>query len=116
MAGKSGGYVRVSTAGQNVDRQLDGMELHKVFEDRCSGADVDRPALKELLEWVREEDVVTCTRWTGWRATCRTCASWWTLSTARAPRFGFTKKGLICRRGLAYVGTAAETAGRGGPV
>ena len=58
MSGKDVGYVRVSTAGQNVDRQLDGVELHKVFEDRCSGADADRPALKELLEWVREEDVV----------------------------------------------------------
>mgnify|MGYP001236811585 FL=1 len=56
--GKNVGYVRVSTAGQNVERQLDGVELDKVFTDRCSGGSVERPALQEMLEWVREDDLV----------------------------------------------------------
>ena len=58
MAGKNVGCIRVSTADQNTDRQLEGLELDKVFTDRCSGGSIDRPALTEMLEWVREEDVV----------------------------------------------------------
>lgn len=52
------GYVRVSTVEQNTDRQLDGVKLDKLFEDRCSGKDTKRPALKALLEYVREGDEV----------------------------------------------------------
>ena len=56
--GKNVGYVRVSSAGQKTARQLDGVELAKVFTDRCSGGQAERPALAELLDWVREDDVV----------------------------------------------------------
>lgn len=56
--GKNVGYVRVSTMGQNLDRQLDGVEMDKVFSDKCSGGSAKRPALDELLGWIREEDVV----------------------------------------------------------
>lgn len=56
--GKNVGYVRVSTGGQNVGRQLAGVELDKVFTDRCSGGSAERPALVELLDWIREDDVV----------------------------------------------------------
>ena len=56
--GKNVGYVRVSTEGQNPDRQLAGVDLDKVFTDRCSGGSAKRPALKELLDWIRENDVV----------------------------------------------------------
>ena len=52
------GYVRVSTGGQNVGRQLAGVELDKVFTDRCSGGSAERPALVEMLDWIREDDVV----------------------------------------------------------
>lgn len=52
------GYVRVSTIDQNTDRQLSGISLGKVFTDKCSGKDVNRPRLNELLEWVREGDTV----------------------------------------------------------
>ena len=37
------GYIRVSTVDQNTDRQLDGISLDKVFEDKCSGKDVSAP-------------------------------------------------------------------------
>ena len=52
------GYVRVSSVDQNTDRQLDGVELDRVFTDKASGRDTKRPALDELLRFVREGDVV----------------------------------------------------------
>ncbi len=52
------GYIRVSTVDQNTDRQLDGFTLDKVFEDKCSGKDTKRPALQQLIEYVREGDTV----------------------------------------------------------
>ena len=51
-------YVRVSSVDQNPGRQLDGIEVDKVFEDKCSGGDTQRPALAALLEYVREGDSV----------------------------------------------------------
>ncbi len=58
MAGQQIGYVRVSTVEQNTARQLDGVELDKIFEDKCSGKNTDRPALKACLEYVREGDTL----------------------------------------------------------
>jgi len=52
------GYVRVSTVDQNTERQLDGTTLDKVFTDKCSGKDTNRPQLNALLEYVREGDEV----------------------------------------------------------
>lgn len=52
------GYVRVSTVDQNTERQLDGVALDKMFEDKCSGKDVNRPALQALIEYVRDGDTV----------------------------------------------------------
>lgn len=52
------GYVRVSTVDQNTERQLDGITLDKVFTDKCSGKDTNRPQLNSLLEYVREGDEV----------------------------------------------------------
>lgn len=51
-------YIRVSTVEQNTERQLDGIEFDKVFTDKCSGKDTNRPDLKALLEYVREGDEV----------------------------------------------------------
>lgn len=39
-------------------RQLDGIPLDRVFEDKASGKDMDRPQLEELLKFVREGDTV----------------------------------------------------------
>lgn len=52
------GYIRVSSVDQNTDRQLTGIDLKKVFTDKCSGKNVDRPRLRELLEWVRDGDTI----------------------------------------------------------
>lgn len=58
MKGHTIGYIRVSTFEQNTDRQLEGMELDKVFTDKASGKDIKRPALDDLMEFVREGDTV----------------------------------------------------------
>ena len=52
------GYRRVSTIDQSLDRQDLG-EVEKVFEEKQSGASAsDRPALQDLIGWVREGDLV----------------------------------------------------------
>ena len=56
--GQTVGYVRVSSAGQNDARQLDGITLDKTFTDKASGKDTQRPQLQALLEFVREGDTV----------------------------------------------------------
>lgn len=50
------GYTRVSTTDQNTDRQELG-DI-RVFEDKASGKNADRPALKEMLAYIREGDEV----------------------------------------------------------
>jgi len=52
------GYIRVSTIEQNTVRQLDGIELDKRFEDKCTGSNSDRPALNQLKDYAREGDIV----------------------------------------------------------
>lgn len=57
------GYVRVSTAEQNTDRQFGefekaGIKLKKVFEEKISGKDRERPKLQAMMDYVREGDKV----------------------------------------------------------
>jgi DNA invertase Pin-like site-specific DNA recombinase len=52
------GYIRVSSLDQNTERQLDGVELDKVFTDKASGKDVHRPQLKAALDYLRDGDVL----------------------------------------------------------
>lgn len=52
------GYVRVSSVGQHTDRQLADVELGKIFEDKQSGKDKERPALQKCLDFVREGDTL----------------------------------------------------------
>ena len=54
------GYVRVSSADQNVDRQLDGEQLTVTFTDKASGKNTDRPQLQALLagNWPKGSVVV----------------------------------------------------------
>jgi DNA invertase Pin-like site-specific DNA recombinase len=54
--GQTVGYVRVSTADQNTERQLDGLQMDKVFTDHASGKDTDRPQFQAMLAHVREGD------------------------------------------------------------
>lgn len=52
------GYVRVSSIDQNTARQLDGLELDKIFTEKCSGKDLKRPKLLEMIDYARSGDVV----------------------------------------------------------
>lgn len=53
------GYVRVSTIDQHTDRQLSGLYLDRVFTEHASGKNVgDRPALQEMLAFIRDGDEV----------------------------------------------------------
>ncbi len=52
------GYVRVSSFDQNPDRQLEGVSVARVFTDKASGKDTQRPELDRLLAFVREGDTV----------------------------------------------------------
>ena len=58
MKGQRIGYVRVSAFDQNVDRQLEGMVLDKIFTDKAAGKDVNRPQLEAMLSFIREGDTV----------------------------------------------------------
>ena len=58
MTGKKIGYIRVSSFDQNLERQLEGIKLDKKFIDQASGKDIDRPALAELMNYVREDDTI----------------------------------------------------------
>lgn len=57
------GYARVSTMEQNETRQLHSFEgytekIKKVFIDKLSGKNTNRPQLQAMLSYVREGDVV----------------------------------------------------------
>lgn len=52
------GYRRVSSEDQSTVRQLDGQSFDEVFEDKVSGATTDRPALQEMLRFVRRGDTI----------------------------------------------------------
>lgn len=50
------GYIRVSTLDQKTERQLQNVELDKVFIDKCSGKDMKRPELEKMMNFLREGD------------------------------------------------------------
>lgn len=52
------GYIRVSSEGQNTDRQLDNVSLDKRFVDKVSGASKDRPQLTACLQYIRSGDTL----------------------------------------------------------
>lgn len=52
------GYIRVSSKGQNTERQLIGIELDRKFTDIMTGSIKSRPQLDECLKYVREGDTL----------------------------------------------------------
>ena len=55
------GYVRVSTKGQNTARQevlMEQLGVDKVFIDKCSGKNTDRPQFHEMMVTLQEGDTV----------------------------------------------------------
>ena len=59
------GYARVSTVGQTLEAQLDGLKLagaERIFREKVSGARADRRELNRLLAVIEADDVVVVTR------------------------------------------------------
>lgn len=55
------GYARVSTEEQNLARQEEWMSeigIDKMFFEKVSGKNMNRPELKKMLEYVREGDTL----------------------------------------------------------
>ena len=55
------GYVRVSSVDQNTDRQIEQMDVDRMFVDQVSGKDMERPELAAMLDYVREGDTIVVT-------------------------------------------------------
>ncbi|MER2517585.1 MAG: recombinase family protein [Candidatus Accumulibacter phosphatis] len=58
MHGQRIGYVRVSSFDQNPERELEQVSVNRLFTDKASGKDTQRPELERLLAFVREGDTV----------------------------------------------------------
>lgn len=55
------GYARVSTTDQNLDRQLEQLQkadCKKIFQEKISGKNINRPQLQALLDFIREDDEI----------------------------------------------------------
>ena len=57
------GYIRVSTAEQNADRQYNamkklGISQSKIYMDKLSGSDFQRPAYQELIAKIKPGDLI----------------------------------------------------------
>jgi len=54
-------YIRVSTIDQNESRQIEGLkkfDIEKVFMEKVSAKDTNRPELQKALDFVREGDTL----------------------------------------------------------
>ena len=55
------GYVRVSTIEQHEERQVKELRdagCEKIFADKLSGKNTERPRLREMIDFAREGDIV----------------------------------------------------------
>ncbi|TPL87123.1 recombinase family protein [Mesorhizobium sp. B2-3-12] len=65
MDGKVIGYARVSSTGQDYDTQVERLKAAgatKVFNEKQSGLDRERPELAKCLDYVREGDTLVVTK------------------------------------------------------
>ena len=59
------GYARASTEDQKLDAQivqLKEAKCERIYQEKVSGAKVDRPELVAMLDYVREGDTVVVTK------------------------------------------------------
>lgn len=57
------GYARVSSEEQKLDTQLDKLkDCYRIFEEKGSGIDDQRPQLQECLRYLREGDTLFITK------------------------------------------------------
>ena len=58
MKGQKVGYTRVSALDQNPDRQLEGIQVDRIFVEKASGKDTQRTQLEELMHYICESDTL----------------------------------------------------------
>lgn len=58
--GQTVGYIRVSSLDQNTERQLDGLAIDRLYTDKASGKDAERPQLQQAIDYVRAGDTLVC--------------------------------------------------------
>ena len=51
-------YIRVSTIEQNTERQLRDVVCDRVYEEKISGKDTNRPQLQAMLSNIRSGDII----------------------------------------------------------
>ena len=51
-------YIRVSTIEQNTERQLRDVVCDRVYEEKVSGKDTNRPQLQAMLSNIRAGDII----------------------------------------------------------
>lgn len=59
------GYARVSSSGQSLDIQIDKLKEYgcdKIYQEKISGQEQNRPELLACLDYLREGDVLVVTR------------------------------------------------------
>lgn len=59
------GYARVSTTDQSLDVQMDELTAHgcdRIFQDQASGTSRVRAGLVEMLQFVRDGDIIVVSR------------------------------------------------------
>lgn len=57
------GYARVSTADQNLARQiakLNKVGVERIYQEKLSGKDMRRPQLRRLLRTLKHDDEGLC--------------------------------------------------------
>ena len=51
-------YIRVSTIEQNTERQLKDIACDRIYEEKISGKDTNRPQLQAMLSNIRSGDII----------------------------------------------------------
>ena len=103
MKGHRIGYVRVSTTDQNTDRQLEGVQVDKVFTDKASGKDTQRPQLEAMMAFVREGDTLVVHSMDRLARNLDDLRKLVQLLTRKGVRIEFAKDGLSFKIGRAHV-------------
>jgi hypothetical protein len=100
LQGQRIGYVRVSSYDQNPERQL-GNRGGKLFTDKASGKDTQRPSWKPCSASSAKAIPWWCTAWIAWRATSMICAAGAEADPARRAHRVLEGGPGVHRRGLA---------------
>jgi DNA invertase Pin-like site-specific DNA recombinase len=85
--GQTVGYVRVSSADQNLARQLESIgEVDRVFQDKVSGgARIARQGLSDCLAYIRNDDLLRVASMDRLARSLIDLQQQWTRSSPRMP-------------------------------